>query len=66
MQWASLKVSEKNYIDMLNDVLPETAARIERDSKRVNERLGVVTVRLTASLKKKKTDPVQKSREMIF
>ena len=51
---------------MLNDVLPETAVRIERDSKRVNERLGVVTVRLTASLKKKKNRSGSKEQRNEF
>ena len=54
LQWASLKDSEKNHIDLLNDVIPGTVLRIKRDSKRIKERLQVKNIRLTGSLREKK------------
>ena len=53
LQWASLKDSEKNHIDLLNDILPGTVLRIKRDSERIKERLQVTTIRLTGSLREK-------------
>lgn len=54
LQWASLKDSEKNHIDLLNDIIPGTVLRIKRDSKRMKERLRVTTIRLTGSLREKR------------
>lgn len=66
LQWASLKDSEKNHIDLLNDVIPGTVLRIKRDSKRIKERLRVKNIRLTGSLRGKNRFGSKEQRNKIL
>lgn len=66
LQWASLKDSEKNHIDLLNDILPGTVQRIKRDSERMKERLQVTTIRLTGSLREKNRYGSKEQRNKIL
>lgn len=66
LQWASLKDSEKNHIDLLNDILPGTVLRIKRDSERMKERLQVTTIRLTGSLREKNRSGSKEQRNKIL
>ena len=66
LQWASLKDSEKNHIDLLNDVIPGTVLRIKRDSKRIKERLRVKNIRLTESLRGKNRFGSKEQRNKIL
>ena len=65
-QWESLKDPEKNYIDLLNDIIPGTVVRIKRDSKRVKERLRVTISRVTGSIRKKNRSGSEKQRNEIL
>ena len=65
-QWASLKDPEKNYIDLLNDIIPGTVVRIKRDLKRVKERLRVTISRVTGSIRKKNRSGSEKQRNEIL
>ena len=65
-QWASLKDPEKNYIDLLNDIIPGTVVRIKRDSKRVKERLRVTISRITGNIRKKNRSGSEKQRNEIL
>lgn len=66
LQWASLKDSEKNHIDLLNDILPGTVLRIKRDSERMKERLQVTTIRLTGNLREKNRSGSKEQRNKIL
>lgn len=65
-QWASLNDSEKNYIDMLNDIIPDNAVRIKKDSERVYERLRVQSIRVAARLREKNRSGSKKQRNDIL
>ena len=66
LQWASLKDSEKNHIDLLNEIIPGTVLRIKRDSKRMKQRLRVTTIRLTGSLREKNRSGSKEQRNKIL
>lgn len=66
LQWASLKDCEKHHINLLNEVIPGTVLRIQRDSKRMKQCLRVTTIRLTGNLREKNRSGSKEQRNKIL
>ena len=64
--WENLPDSERNYIDLLNDIIPDNSVKVKQHSTRVRKRIQVECFRLEQKLKKKNRSGSREQRGQIL